>query len=47
VPPTLLNNIITYAFGGTNGGGAAPPCRLQGPYTFNGETSQYPHVRER
>jgi virulence factor Mce-like protein len=47
VPDELLNNIITYAFNGTNGGGAAPPCRLQGPYTFNGETSQYPHVRER
>ena len=47
VPDELLNNIITFAFGGTNGGGAAPPCRSQGPYTFNGETSQYPHVRER
>ena len=47
VPDALLNNIIQFAFGGTNGGGAAPPCRLQGPFTFNGETTQYPHVRER
>jgi virulence factor Mce-like protein len=47
VPDALLNNIITFAFNGTNGGGAAPPCRLQGPFTFNGETTQYPHVRER
>jgi hypothetical protein len=22
-------------------------CRLQGPYNFSGEVTQYPHVRER
>jgi phospholipid/cholesterol/gamma-HCH transport system substrate-binding protein len=47
VPPALLNNIIQFAFGGTNGGGAAPPCRPQGPYNFGGEVTQYPHVRAR
>jgi ABC-type transporter Mla subunit MlaD len=41
----LLNNIITYAFLGTQRGGAAPPCRLQGKYNFGGEVTQYPHVR--
>ena len=25
----------------------APPCRLQGPYDFGGEVTQYPHVNER
>ena len=24
----------------------APPCRQQGPFTFNGQTSQFPHVSE-
>ena len=23
---------------------AAPPCSQQGPFTFNGQTSQFPHV---
>ncbi len=23
---------------------AAPPCNQQGPFTFNGQTSQFPHV---
>jgi hypothetical protein len=23
---------------------AAPPCLQQGPFTFNGRTSQFPHV---
>jgi phospholipid/cholesterol/gamma-HCH transport system substrate-binding protein len=43
----LLDNIVTYAFGGTQRGGAAVPCRPQGPYNFGGEVTQYPHVRER
>ena len=47
VPDDLLNNIVQFAFNGTNGGGAAPPCRLQGRYDFGGEVTQYPHVRER
>jgi hypothetical protein len=45
VPEALLNNIVTYAFNGTQRGGAAPPCRLQGKYNFGGEVTQYPHVR--
>jgi phospholipid/cholesterol/gamma-HCH transport system substrate-binding protein len=45
IPEQLLNNIITYAFNGTQRGGAAPPCRLQGKYNFGGEVTQYPHVR--
>jgi virulence factor Mce-like protein len=47
IPTELLNNIITFAFNGTNGGGAAPPCRPQGLYDFGGEVTQYPHVRAR
>jgi virulence factor Mce-like protein len=43
----LLNNIITYAFNGSQRGGAAPPCRWQGKYDFGGEITQYPHVRAR
>jgi phospholipid/cholesterol/gamma-HCH transport system substrate-binding protein len=45
IPASLLNNILTYAFLGTQRGGAAPPCRLQGKYDFGGEVTQYPHVR--
>jgi phospholipid/cholesterol/gamma-HCH transport system substrate-binding protein len=47
IPADLLANIIQFGFGGTNGAAAAPPCRLQGKYNFGGETTQYPHVRER
>jgi virulence factor Mce-like protein len=47
VPIELLNNIIQFAYGGTNGTAAAPPCRLQSPYDFGGEVTQYPHVRAR
>jgi phospholipid/cholesterol/gamma-HCH transport system substrate-binding protein len=47
IPDELLNNIVTYAFAGTQRGGAAVPCRPQGPYNFGGEITQYPHVRER
>jgi len=47
VPVDLLNNIIQFAYNGTNGSAAAPPCRLQSPYDFGGEVTQYPHVRAR
>jgi phospholipid/cholesterol/gamma-HCH transport system substrate-binding protein len=47
IPNELLNNIVTYAFLGTQRGGAAVPCRLQGKFNFGGEITQYPHVRER
>jgi phospholipid/cholesterol/gamma-HCH transport system substrate-binding protein len=29
---------------GTSNKVAAPPCNQQGPFTFNGQTSQFPHV---
>jgi phospholipid/cholesterol/gamma-HCH transport system substrate-binding protein len=47
IPADLLANIVQFAFNGTNGSGTAPPCRLQGPYDFGGEVTQYPHVRAR
>jgi phospholipid/cholesterol/gamma-HCH transport system substrate-binding protein len=47
VPPALLNNVITYAFAGNPSAVPAPPCRLQGPYDFGGEVTQYPHVNEK
>jgi phospholipid/cholesterol/gamma-HCH transport system substrate-binding protein len=48
VPQQLLDRIITYAFAGQPGtNGPAPPCRLQGPYSFGGVVTQYPHVNER
>ena len=36
-------------FGGATGsaGVASPPCTKQGPFTFGGETTQYPHVNAR
>jgi len=46
VPPGLMNNLQQFVLGPANqSGGAAPPCKQQGPYTFQGETSQYPHVK--
>jgi hypothetical protein len=46
VSDDLLQRIIEFGFGGQNGGAVpAPPCRNQGPYTYGGETSQYPHVK--
>jgi phospholipid/cholesterol/gamma-HCH transport system substrate-binding protein len=48
VPQDLLDRIVEFAFAGSPGGdGPAPPCRLQGPYDFGGEITQYPHVNER
>jgi virulence factor Mce-like protein len=48
VPQDLLDRIVEFAFAGEPGGdGPAPPCRLQGPYNFGGEITQYPHVRAR
>jgi phospholipid/cholesterol/gamma-HCH transport system substrate-binding protein len=48
VPAELLNRIVQFAFAGQPGvNGPAPPCRLQGPYNFGGEITQYPHVNER
>jgi phospholipid/cholesterol/gamma-HCH transport system substrate-binding protein len=40
---TLRNNILAYFL--NRGVTTAPPCKQQAPFTFSGETSQYPHVR--
>jgi virulence factor Mce-like protein len=45
VPQDLLDRINRYTAGPANAG--APPCRYQGPFTVDGETSQYPHVKAR
>jgi virulence factor Mce-like protein len=49
IPNELLQRIQEFAFAGQSNGGAvpAPPCRKQGPFTFGGETTQYPHVNAR
>jgi phospholipid/cholesterol/gamma-HCH transport system substrate-binding protein len=47
IPAQLLDQIIEFGFAGRPGSQTAVPCRLQGPYTFGGETTQYPHVNER
>jgi phospholipid/cholesterol/gamma-HCH transport system substrate-binding protein len=48
IPSELLDRIIRFAFAGSPGGdGPAPPCRLQGRFSFGGEVTQYPHVNER
>ena len=43
IPDELLSQIQLYAFGGA-AGVAAPTCKQQGPFTFGGQTTQYPHV---
>ena len=40
---TLRSNILAFFL--NNGVTAAPPCKQQAPFTFSGETSQFPHVR--
>ena len=52
-PDTLANNIINFLFVNAGRNLPAPPCVNQGPYTVRegrittqGETTQYPHVRE-
>lgn len=48
IPTELLQRIQQFAFGGAgNAGLVAPPCKQQGPFTFGGETTQYPHVNAR
>ena len=42
----LFADIQRFGFNGVTGRtGPAPPCRQQGPFTVQGETSQYPHVK--
>jgi ABC-type transporter Mla subunit MlaD len=45
IPQQLLDSINRFTAGPANEG--APPCRWQGPFTIDGETSQYPHVKAR
>jgi ABC-type transporter Mla subunit MlaD len=40
----LRNRIMLYFLG--NGNTITPPCHKQAPFTFGGETTDYPHVRE-
>jgi virulence factor Mce-like protein len=41
---TLRSNILLYFL--NSGVTTAPPCHKQAPFTFGGETTDYPHVRE-
>ena len=47
IPHELLDRIISFAFAGDPSNVPVAPCRLQGPYDFGGEITQYPHVRAR
>jgi phospholipid/cholesterol/gamma-HCH transport system substrate-binding protein len=46
IPAPLAANIQQFFFGGQQGAGvAAPPCRQQGPFTVQGERTQFPRVK--
>ena len=46
VPNELLDRINKFAFSNAPAGSVpAPPCRKQAPYTYGGDTTQYPHVK--
>jgi ABC-type transporter Mla subunit MlaD len=47
VPNELLDRINKFAFNETAASHTvpAPPCRKQPPFTYAGETTQYPHVK--
>jgi len=46
VPNELLDRINKFAFANAPAGAVpAPPCKKQAPYTYGGETTQYPHVK--
>jgi phospholipid/cholesterol/gamma-HCH transport system substrate-binding protein len=47
VPNELLERINKFAFSNSPAGGPvpAPACEKQSPYTYAGETTQYPHVK--
>jgi ABC-type transporter Mla subunit MlaD len=48
LPAQLFSDILRFAFpSGPPNEPPAPPCRQQAPFTFQGETSQYPHVKPR
>jgi len=47
ISQSLIEQIIQFGVANTPGAPnavAAPPCAQQGPFTFNGQTSQFPHV---
>ena len=44
-PVDQRNRIIQYFFGGSTTG-IAPACKKQGKFTFGGETTDFPHVRQ-
>ena len=45
MPQALQDNIQKYAFGPVGAQVPAPPCKQQPPFVFQGETSQFPHVK--
>jgi virulence factor Mce-like protein len=45
LPVELQDNIQKYAFGPVGQPVAAPPCKQQPKFPFQGETTQYPHVK--
>jgi phospholipid/cholesterol/gamma-HCH transport system substrate-binding protein len=48
LPDSLFAGILRFAFpSGPGAVQAAPPCRQQAPFTVDGETTQYPHVKAR
>jgi phospholipid/cholesterol/gamma-HCH transport system substrate-binding protein len=47
ISQTLIEQIVQFKIANAPGSAnavAAPPCNQQGPFTFNGHTSQFPHV---
>jgi phospholipid/cholesterol/gamma-HCH transport system substrate-binding protein len=47
ISESIIEQIIQFKVANAPGGAnevAAPPCLQQGPFTFNGQTSQFPHV---
>jgi ABC-type transporter Mla subunit MlaD len=47
LPDKLFSDILRFAFPGGPPEGAAPPCKQQGKFPFQGELLQYPHVKPR
>jgi phospholipid/cholesterol/gamma-HCH transport system substrate-binding protein len=46
VPDDLVDRINRFALNNAPAGSVpAPPCRKQAPFTYGGETTQYPHVK--
>ena len=43
VSDDLLDRVFRFAY--NSGAVPAPPCRKQAPFTYGGETTQYPHVK--